>query len=97
VKRIALILGGIVLLAGCSRSHGVSSTASGGETGNCENPLPAQAVDQSITENIPSDFDSTANPTPTTNIFFTELLTPRCRVDRFPVVLLRHGYGGTRL
>lgn len=95
MKRIGLMLSVIVLLAGCSRSHGVSSAA--GETGNCANPLPAQAIDQSVTENMPSDFDSTANPTPTTKIFFTIMLPPRCPGDRFPIVLQSHGYGGTRL
>lgn len=97
MKRIAMMLSVVMLLAACSRSSPVSPTASVGSTGNCANPLPAQAVDQSIIENIPSDFDSTSNPTPTTKIFFTLLLPPRCPGDHFPVVLQSHGYGGTRL
>jgi len=97
MKRTSLILSIALLLASCSRSHDVSSTISPGQTGACENPLPAQAVNQSVVENIPSDFDPTSNPTPTTRIFFTLLLPPRCPGDRFPVVLQSHGYGGTRL
>lgn len=94
MKKTALMLSVIVWLVSCSRSPDISLSNS---TGNCAEPLPAQAIDQSIVENIPSDFDPTSNPTPTTKIFFTLLLPPRCPGDRFPVVLQSHGYGGTRL
>lgn len=97
MQRIALMLSIVVLLAACSRSTDVSPNTTVSGTGNCSNPLPAQAMDQSIVENIPSDFDPTSNPTPTTKIFFTLLLPARCPGDRFPVVLQSHGYGGTRL
>ena len=99
MKRTALILSVIALLAGCSRSHDVSQSASGGNGGssNCATPLPAEAIDQSVINNTPSDFDPTSNPTATTKIFFTVMLPPRCPGDRFPIVLQSHGYGGTRL
>jgi ABC-2 type transport system ATP-binding protein len=88
------------LIAGCGSSDdpvAVVTPPGGGGGGNCAVPLPAKAVDQSIVENIPSDFDPTSSPTPTTKIFFTVLLPQRCPGDHFPLILQSHGYGGTRL
>ncbi|MGH8455882.1 MAG: CocE/NonD family hydrolase [Stenotrophobium sp.] len=65
----------------------------------CATPLPPTAINSSITDNIPSDYDSTASPTPaaTTTINFTVLLPSRCPGDRFPLILQSHGYGGSRI
>ncbi|TXH04198.1 MAG: hypothetical protein E6R07_09680 [Nevskiaceae bacterium] len=95
--RLVTLIAALALLAGCHGSGHSASGNGGGTIGNCTTPMPAQAVDQSIVENIPSDFDPTANPTPTTKIFFTVLLPPRCPGDHFPLILQSHGYGGTRI
>lgn len=60
-------------------------------------PIAAAVTKASVTENIPSDFDSTAKPTPTSTIFFSVLMPAHCPGDTFPVILHSHGYGGTRI
>lgn len=94
-------------LAGCggSSAPSASSVIAGGSgaaalgvvTNSCSSPAPPTAINQTITENIPSDFDATANPAPTTSITFTVLLPQRCPGDRAPIVLQSHGYGGNRI
>lgn len=97
-----------VVLVGCSGSTAPSASsapAEGGSaaaalgvvTNSCSSPAPPTAINQTITENIPSDFDPTANPSPTTSITFTVLLPQRCPGDRAPIVLQSHGYGGNRI
>ena len=98
LMRTLILMLAVGLIGGCGSSDNNSTTTvttPGG--GSCATPLPAQAVDQSIVENIPSDFDPTSSPTPTTKIFFTLLLPQRCPGDHFPLILQSHGYGGTRL
>ena len=51
----------------------------------------------SLVDNIPQDFDKTVNPAPTTTVYFTVLLPPRCPGDTFPLVLHSHGYGESRI
>jgi ABC-2 type transport system ATP-binding protein len=76
-------------------------SSSGGTGSSCTAPLPPVAMSSglSITDQVPSDFDSTATPapTPTTTIAFTLMLPQRCPGERFPLILQSHGYGGTRL
>jgi pimeloyl-ACP methyl ester carboxylesterase len=95
-----------LLIAACGSSHSADSgTASGtsssetsaAATASCANPTPASAIDQTLTENIPSDFDASANPAPNTTIAFSLLLPARCPGDVFPLILQSHGYGGNRL
>ena len=81
---------------GIAQPTGGTPPTGGGAT-DCAQPLPAVAMDKSIVENIPSDFDPTANPTPTTKVFFTVMLPARCPGDHFPLILQSHGYGGSRL
>lgn len=102
----ALALGS---LPGCGPSGGVSrlatelaapnpvALAAVSPTGRCSNPSPPGAVDQTLSVDVPSDFDPTASPQPRTTIAFTVLLPQRCPGDRFPLVLQSHGYGGNRL
>lgn len=96
------------VLAGCGGGSGSPApgtpppTTTPPPTASCAAPTPAQAIDQSITVDIPSDSDTAAtNPpqtiTPTSTIYFTMLLPARCPGDAFPVILQSHGYGGTRL
>lgn len=93
-------------LSACGGGGGSSSSTTGtGQdfvappTLQCATPMQPMAVDLSVTDNVPSDFDSTATPTPTptTTIDFTVLLPPRCPGDHFPLVLQSHGYSGTRI
>ncbi|MDB5986373.1 MAG: hypothetical protein JWR16_1426 [Nevskia sp.] len=86
-----------LLLVACGSSSSADGNVFDKPTGVCASPTPAGAVDQTITENIPSDFDPTANPAPTTTIAFSVLLPKRCPGDVFPLVLQSHGYGGNRL
>lgn len=76
---------------GAGTSAGVPPTA------QCASPLAPQAVDYALTDDIPTDTDATANPSPTSTIAYTVLLPKRCAGDRFPLVLQSHGYGGNRL
>jgi hypothetical protein len=102
----------VASLAGCGNSGGDTSAIGSGSTptnvitpgaptATCSTPLPAEAIStgMSVTDQLPSDFDATANPTPTptTTINFTLMLPKRCAGDRFPLILQSHGYGGSRL
>lgn len=91
-KKIAAAIALSAALAGCGSSE--RSQGGGNGSGNCAAPA---AVDQSVVVNLPSDFDATASPTPTTTINFTVMLPARCPGERFPLVLQSHGYGGKRL
>lgn len=97
-RHLSLLLASCLLVCGCSRSH-PSISANGGTS--CASPLPPTAISSglSVTDQVPSDFDSTASPTPTptTTINFTLMLPARCPGDRFPLILQSHGYGGSRL
>jgi hypothetical protein len=90
-----------LLLCACGSSGTTQSQGAASATGNCAAPLPpmAMASGLSITDQIPSDYDSSATPTPTptTTIDFTLMLPQRCPGDRFPLILQSHGYGGMRL
>ncbi|MES2424681.1 MAG: CocE/NonD family hydrolase [Pseudomonadota bacterium] len=66
-------------------------------TAQCATPLPPSVVNQTLTVNIPTDVDPTANPQPQSTIAFSLLLPKRCPGDQFPLVLQSHGYGGNRL
>ncbi len=99
----AVALLAVVALSGCSGGGGGGGDSSaGGPTpgapATCASPLPVQAVDHSLTVNVPSDLDPTASPTPTptTVIDFTVLLPQRCPGQSFPMVLQSHGYSGKR-
>lgn len=92
-------------LAGCGASSapaGGSTGGGGGSTTSCAAPTPAQAIDATITDDIPTDTDTAATIpprtiSPTSTISFTMLLPARCPGDRFPLILQSHGYGGNRL
>ncbi|MFT5643709.1 MAG: ABC-2 type transport system ATP-binding protein [Janthinobacterium sp.] len=60
-------------------------------------PIAAGASNGSVTENIPTDFDASANPAPTSTVHFSVLMPAHCRADTFPLILHSHGYGGNRL
>jgi len=64
---------------------------------SCANPQPAATLNGSVTDDIPTDFDPTANPQPRTTIYFTVLLPPRCPGQTFPLVLHSRGWGGSRI
>lgn len=89
-----------VLLAACS-ADGVPDIAGGGSGANptpsCSNPSAPSATQGSLVIDTPSDIDATANPTPTTEIFYTVLTPPRCPGASYPLILHSHGYGGTRV
>lgn len=93
----------VLILSGCGGNGGDSSSppappsSSPPPATSCGSPAPAAAMDQSVVVNVPSDFDPTSNPTPTTRVFFTVLLPSRCPGDHFPLILQSHGYGGNRI
>jgi len=110
----ALVTGFLLAACHSSGDSGATgnsnATATGGTSGGlaggvptaaCASPLPAEAISSgiSVTDQLPSDFDSTATPTPTptTTIDFTIMLPVRCPGDHFPLILQSHGYGGSRL
>ncbi|MGH8461003.1 MAG: CocE/NonD family hydrolase [Stenotrophobium sp.] len=88
-------------LVGCGRSStpaGVSLTGNPNLPGtSCAKPAPASTMDATVTVNVPSDFDPTANPTPTTVVPFTVLMPQRCPSETFPLILYGHGFGGSRI
>ncbi len=92
----------LIALSGCNNSAnspGGNFSAPGGPAApRCAAPLPVQAMDYTVTVNVPSDLDATASPapTPTTDIHFSILLPERCPGDSFPLVLHSHGYSGSR-
>jgi X-Pro dipeptidyl-peptidase-like protein len=92
---------GAAFTAGCGSSSVPAVSAGSGSQPSCAAPLPPEAIASglSITDQVPSDYDSTATPTPTptTTIDFTLMLPARCPGDHFPLILQSHGYGGTRL
>ncbi|MDB5970801.1 MAG: hypothetical protein JWQ90_3251 [Hydrocarboniphaga sp.] len=94
------IMAGAVALA-CLSLSGCSSTSpddsSGDPAPTCASPTAPAATDGSLVIDSPSDFDATANPTPTTTIYFTVLTPARCPGASYPLVLHSHGYGGSRL
>jgi hypothetical protein len=91
MKKLGSIAAGslIALLGACGGSDPESTSGSApGASSNCANPdLPAQAIDGSITDDIPTDFDPTAEPQQHTTLYITALLPPRCAPARFPMVL----------
>ncbi len=101
IRNSLLAAGLALLLAACGSSKPVASSggsgSSGGPGSSCTNPAPAVASNQSITDNIPTDSDPTANPQPTTTIAFSVLVPPHCPGESFPLILQSHGYGGNRL
>ena len=90
-------------LTGCGSGLGKDNNVVSGSTppvstASCKTPMPRQAFNVALTDNIPSDFDASATPTPTatTTINFTIMLPERCTGDRFPLILQSHGYSGSR-
>lgn len=65
----------------------------------CSNPIPAQAVDQTIDSTVQSDFDPyvATPPNPTTKIAFTVLVPEHCAGDTFPVVFNYAAWGTRRI
>jgi len=92
----AAALAAAAVLAGCGGSSNASHAVNGGGT-SCANPSPATVMNETLTDDIPTDFDPSANPQPQTTIAFSVLLPSRCPGERFPLVLHSHGYGGSRL
>ncbi len=80
-----------------SATSSVVATSPVAQSAACDTPLAPSVVNNSIVVPVPSDFDPSANPTPTTRVYFSVMLPSRCPGDRFPVVLHSHGYGGNRL
>lgn len=91
----------LALLSACSSGGSPDdhpdTTADGGTiTPGCSTPMPPAATQHSLVIAAPSDLDPTANPAPTTEIFFTLMTPARCAGDAYPIVLQSHGYGGKR-
>lgn len=86
-------------LVACESSAVVTSGAGGGgsTTPACADPKPAQVLNASTVSPIPSDSDPSTHPTPTTKIYFSLLLPPRCPGQTYPVVLNQPGWGGSRI
>lgn len=87
-------------LATCALLFSVTAEASttvNGPDESCSTPIPASTLNDSITDNIPTDFDTTANPQPHTTIYFTALIPRHCPGQTFPLVLNSHGWGGSRI
>lgn len=59
--------------------------------------MPAAARQESITLDVPQDFDPSANPGPTSTVFFSVLLPPRCPGETFPLILHGHGFAESRV
>lgn len=84
-------------IAGDASDASTATMPDAHQNGACADPAPPSVLDRSIVVAVPSDFDATAAPTPTTRIAFSVLLPQRCPGDRFPLVLHAHGYGGERI
>ena len=66
------------------------------DTLNCANPLPAEALQLHLMDDVPQDTAPLIEAVPQSMVFFTLLLPKRCPNDRFPLILHSHGYGGSR-
>ena len=100
MRRMAMMLAALAALGGldsCGSSSTVAGIGAAAPTGQCAAPLPPQAIDASLTDNVPQDLDPRLSPAPATTVYFTLMLPQRCPGDRFPLILQSHGYGGTRL
>jgi ABC-2 type transport system ATP-binding protein len=82
---------------GSPNSSDDSGDGSGSVAPTCASPTAPAVTNGSLIVNLPSDFDPTANPTPTTTIYYTILTPARCPGASYPLVLHSHGYGGSRL
>lgn len=92
----------LCLLTACGHSSSSNSSTPGDGTNrppgtSCTNPEPASVMNESVTIDVPQDFDASANPGPTTTTFFSVLLPPRCPGETFPVVVFGHGAGESRI
>ncbi|WP_028006334.1 CocE/NonD family hydrolase [Solimonas flava] len=90
----ALLL--VALLQACGRSPSPDTSDEVFVDLDCAQPLPAEARDYQFTSPVAQDSDPLRDPLPSTQIYFTVMLPPRCADERFPVVLHTHGYGGSR-
>ena len=70
---------------------------SGEQAATCSKPKPVTTMNGSVTDNVPTDFDPTANPKPRTTVYFTVMLPKRCPGQTFPLVLQGPGWGNTRI
>jgi ABC-2 type transport system ATP-binding protein len=96
---LAAALAGL-LLCGCGSSspQGSPGAAAGDPLPSaCSKPLPATAVNESLVDPIPQDFDPSVDPAPTTTVFFTVLLPQRCPGETFPLILHSPGFGNSRV
>lgn len=66
------------------------------ETLECADPLPAEALQLQLMDDVPQDTDPLIEAAPQSRIFFTLFLPRRCPNSRFPLILHSHGYGGSR-
>lgn len=82
---------GVWLLALTHAGHAANSTPA------CSQPIPPEAIQQTVVVPLPSDADPSSRPRASTTIALSVLLPARCPGEVFPVVLHSHGYGGTRV
>ncbi|NKF22670.1 alpha/beta fold hydrolase [Solimonas marina] len=94
--RVWGVLGLVGFLSACGTSATPKTTAYSQTIPKCASPLPPEAQQFTLTDDIPQDFDATVDPAPQTTIAFTVMLPERCADNRFPIVLQSHGFGGAR-
>ena len=96
---MAAVLACVSLSAGCgSGSPELSGDDDGGSpTPTCTSPSAPAVTEGSLLIDSPSDSDASADPAPTTTIFYTVMTPARCPGASYPLVLHSHGYGGSKL
>lgn len=94
--RVVLVAAFALLVSACGTSSPTSESAYALTIVDCASPLPPEARQLRLIDDIPQDVDPTVNPAPQTTIAFTVMLPARCPDNRFPVVLQSHGFGGAR-
>lgn len=95
--RKVLAVAALATLSACGRSSPADTAAAVAPPGSrCDSPTPAGTMDATIDVDVPSDFDTSANPVPTTRVPLTVHLPRRCPGERFPLILYGNGFGETR-
>ncbi|AXQ28748.1 hypothetical protein D0B54_08650 [Solimonas sp. K1W22B-7] len=86
--------GGLLVAGLLSACHSSSPPDGAGPVpgARCDSPLPAAVREERLSVGVPSDFDATVNPMPTTLIPIVVLMPQRCPGEALPLVLYGHGF-----